>query len=52
MNRETGATAIVPGSHVKVHEIAASRASRWVGEGRGVPPRGPGAWVLVQGLEY
>ena len=33
MNRETGATAIVPGSHLKVQEIAASRASRFVGEG-------------------
>jgi hypothetical protein len=34
MNRETGATAIVPGSHVKVQEIAASRASHFVGEGK------------------
>ena len=35
MNRETGATAIVPGSHTPemVAAIGASRASRWQGEG-------------------
>ena len=42
MNKETGATAIVPGSHRKVQEINASRARKfsgtgpdrkWIGEG-------------------
>ena len=45
MNRETGATAIVPGSHVKakVEAIAAARASRYVGEGGERTYVGPGA---------
>lgn len=42
MNRETGATAIVPGSHLKVKEIQASRESRFVGQGKDRKYVGPG----------
>jgi ectoine hydroxylase-related dioxygenase (phytanoyl-CoA dioxygenase family) len=34
MNRKTGATALVPGSHKLVQEIQAVRQKNWVGEGR------------------
>jgi hypothetical protein len=34
MNRNTGATAVVPGSHRKVQEIEARWRSKWGGEGR------------------
>ena len=35
MNRKTGATALVPGSHLKVAEINRRREERWGGKSRG-----------------
>lgn len=35
MNRQTGATALVPGSHLKVEKVNEQRERRWGGESRG-----------------